>query len=125
MPKHGKKYEAAVALVDADNMYKPDEAVDLLKKTAYVNFDSTIELHMRLGIDPRHADQQVRATATLPHGTGKQVRVLVFAEGEGESIALDAGADYAGSDELINRINRRLGRLRRGNRGCRPDGQDR
>ena len=86
-------------------MYKPTEAVDLLKKTSYVNFDPTIEVHMRLGIDPRHADQQVRATATLPHGTGKTVRVLVFAEGEGERIALDAGADYAGSDELINRIN--------------------
>jgi large subunit ribosomal protein L1 len=105
MPTHGKKYEAAVALVDADNMYKPTEAIDLLKKTSYVNFDSTIELHMRLGIDPRHADQQVRATANLPHGTGKTVRVLVFAEGEAERIALDAGADYAGSDELINRIN--------------------
>ena len=104
MPKHGKKYNAAAAQVDADQMYKPAEAVDLLKKTAYVNFDSTIEVHMRLGIDPRHADQQVRATATLPHGTGKSVRVLVFAEGEGERIALDAGADYAGSDELINRI---------------------
>ncbi|MEO8288539.1 MAG: 50S ribosomal protein L1 [Chloroflexota bacterium] len=104
MPKHGKNYRAAVALVDADTLYKPTDAVDLLKKTAYVKFDSTIEVHMRLGIDPRHADQQVRATATLPHGTGKQIRVLVFAEGEGERIALDAGADYAGSDELINRV---------------------
>jgi large subunit ribosomal protein L1 len=104
MPKHGKNYRAAVAQVDADQVYKPTEAVDLLKKTAYVKFDSTIEVHMRLGIDPRHADQQVRATATLPHGTGKSVRVLVFAEGEGERIALDAGADYAGSDELINRV---------------------
>jgi large subunit ribosomal protein L1 len=104
MPKHGKKYNAAVAQLEADKMYTPDEAAALVKSTAYVNFDSTIEVHMRLGIDPRHADQQVRATATLPHGTGKQVRVLVFAEGEGERIALDAGADYAGSDELINRI---------------------
>jgi len=104
MPKHGKKYRAAVGLVDADQTYPPTEAVDLLKKTNYVNFDPTIEVHMKLGIDPRHADQQVRATATLPHGTGKPVRVLVFAEGEGERIALDAGADYAGSDELINRI---------------------
>jgi len=104
MPKHGKNYRAAVAQIDADQTYKPTEAVDLLKKTAYVKFDSTIELHMRLGIDPRHADQQVRATATLPHGTGKQIRVLVFAEGEGEPLALESGADYAGSDELINRI---------------------
>ncbi|HET9493516.1 MAG TPA: 50S ribosomal protein L1 [Chloroflexia bacterium] len=105
MPKHGKKYLAAVALIDPDTQYKPTEAVDLLKKTNFVNFDPTIEVHMRLGIDPRHADQQLRSTATLPHGTGKSVRVLVFAEGEGERIALDAGADYAGSDELINRIN--------------------
>jgi large subunit ribosomal protein L1 len=105
MPKHGKKYLAALAQVEEDKLYRPEEAVELLKKTAYVNFDSTIELHMRLGVDPRHADQQVRATAVLPHGTGKSVRVLVFAEGEGERIALDAGADYAGSDELINRIN--------------------
>lgn len=105
MPKHGKKYNAAVALIDRDTQYDPNQAVDLLKKTNFVNFDPTIEVHMRLGIDPRHADQQVRSTASLPHGTGKQVRVLVFAEGEGERIALEAGADYAGSDEIINRIN--------------------
>lgn len=105
MPKHGKKYTAAAALIDEDKMYRADEAVDLVKKSSYVKFDSTLEVHMQLGIDPRHADQQVRSTATLPHGTGKSVRVLVFAEGEGERIALDAGADYAGSDELINRIN--------------------
>jgi large subunit ribosomal protein L1 len=105
MPKHGKKYNAAVALVDRETPYRPNEAVDLLKKTSYVTFDPTIEVHMRLGIDPRHADQQVRSMASLPHGTGKSVRVLVFAEGEGERIALDSGADYAGSDELINRIN--------------------
>jgi large subunit ribosomal protein L1 len=105
MPKHGKKYLAAVAQVDKDKLYNPQEAVTLVKQTSYVNFDPTLEVHMKLGIDPRHADQQVRSTATLPHGTGKPVRVLVFAEGEGERIALDAGADYAGSDELINRIN--------------------
>ena len=105
MPKHGKKYEAAAALVDAEKMYEPKEAVELVKKTSFVTFDPTLEVHMKLGIDPRHADQQVRATANLPHGTGKAIRVLVFAEGEGERIALDAGADYAGSDELIKRIN--------------------
>jgi large subunit ribosomal protein L1 len=105
MPKHGKKYEAAAALVDAEKMYQPKEAVELVKKTSFVTFDPTLEVHMKLGIDPRHADQQVRATANLPHGTGKAIRVLVFAEGEGERIALDAGADYAGSDELIKRIN--------------------
>jgi len=104
MPKHGKQYRAAVAQVEEDKLYEPNEAIDLLKKTSYVKFDPTIEVHMRLGVDPRHADQQVRATANLPHGTGKTVRVLVFAEGEGR-IATEAGADYAGSDELINRIN--------------------
>lgn len=105
MPKHGKQYLAAVAQVEEDRLYNPDEAAELVKKTSFVKFDPTLELHMKLGIDPRHADQQVRATATLPHGTGKPVRVLVFADGEGERIALEAGADYAGSDELINRIN--------------------
>lgn len=105
MPKHGRKYTEVAALIDGDKLYRTQEAVELVKKTSYVRFDSTLELHMRLGIDPRHADQQVRATATLPHGTGKAIRVLVFAEGEGERIALEAGADYAGSDELINRIN--------------------
>ena len=105
MPKHGKKYLAALAQVDQDKLYQPKEAVDLVKKTAYVNFDPTLEIHMKLGIDPRHADQQVRSTANLPHGTGKSVRVLVFAEGEGVRIAEEAGADYAGSDDLIKRIN--------------------
>ena len=105
MPKHGKQYRAAVALVDDDKMYQPREAVEMVKKTSYVKFDPTVEVHMKLGIDPRHADQQVRATANLPHGTGKPIRVLVFAEGEGERIARDAGADYAGSDDLIKRIN--------------------
>jgi large subunit ribosomal protein L1 len=105
MAKHGKQYRAAVALIEDDKMYEPREAVELVKKTSFVKFDPTLEVHMRLGIDPRHADQQVRATASLPHGTGKAVRVLVFAEGEGERIALEAGADYAGSDELIKRIN--------------------
>ena len=104
MPKHGKKYIAAAAQVEQDKLYPPQEAASLVKSTSYVNFDSTIEVHMRLGIDPRHADQIVRATATLPHGTGKPVRVLVFAEGEGERIALEAGADFAGSDEIINRV---------------------
>jgi large subunit ribosomal protein L1 len=102
--EHGKKYLNAASLVDRNKLYRPDEAVALLKKTSYVNFDPTVEVHMRLGIDPRHADQQVRSTATLPHGTGKPVRVLVFAEGEAERIAREAGADYVGSDELINRI---------------------
>ncbi|MFL5734220.1 MAG: 50S ribosomal protein L1 [Chloroflexia bacterium] len=105
MPKHGKQYLAASAQVEEDKLYEPDEAVGLVKTTSFVKFDSTVEVHMKLGIDPRHADQQVRSTANLPHGTGKPIRVLVFAEGEGVRIATDAGADYAGSDELIKRIN--------------------
>lgn len=105
MPNHGKKYLAAAAQVEDEKTYRPDEAVSLLKKVSYTNFDPTLELHLKLGIDPRHADQQVRATASLPHGTGKPVRVLVFADGEAERIASEAGADYVGSDELINRIN--------------------
>src|SRR3954453_19435778 len=105
MPKHGKKYLAASAQVEEDKLYEPDEAVGLVKTTSFVKFDSTVEVHMKLGIDPRHADQQVRSTANLPHGTGKPIRVLVFAEGEGVRIDTDSGADYAGSDELIKRIN--------------------
>src|SRR5437764_9959237 len=105
MPKHGKQYLAAVAQVEEDKVYEPREAVELVKKTSFVKFDPTVEVHMKLGIDPRHADQQVRATANLPHGTGRPVRVLVFADGEGGRIALEAGADFAGSDDLIKRIN--------------------
>jgi large subunit ribosomal protein L1 len=78
--------------------------MELVRKVSYAKFDATIEVHMRMGLDPRHADQQVRSTVSLPHGTGKQVRVLVFAEGEGERIAQDAGADYVGNDDLIQKI---------------------
>ncbi len=84
MPKHGKKYEAAAAQVEADKLYTSEEAVALLKKIKYSNFDETIEVHLRLGIDPRQADQAVRSSVVLPHGTGKIVRVLVFAAGEAE-----------------------------------------
>jgi large subunit ribosomal protein L1 len=104
MPKHGKKYEEAAKKVDADKLYTPDEGVALLKEVAYANFDETVEVHARLGIDPRQADQTVRSTVVLPHGTGKTVRVLVFAAGEAERIARDAGADYAGSDDLVQQI---------------------
>ncbi|GIV97312.1 MAG: 50S ribosomal protein L1 [Herpetosiphonaceae bacterium] len=104
--KHGKKYLAAVAKVDLSRHYTPEEAVELVKETSYTNFDATVEAHLRLGIDPRHADQQVRSTASLPHGTGKQVRVLVFAQGEGELRAREAGADIVGGDELIQRIEK-------------------
>jgi large subunit ribosomal protein L1 len=102
--KHGKKYTEAAKLIDRDRNYPPEEAIALAKKTAPAKFDETVELHMRTGLDPRHADQQIRGTALLPHGLGKQVRVLVFAEGEGARNAEQAGADFVGSDDLIKRI---------------------
>jgi len=105
MPKHGKKYREAVSKVDLDAQYSADNALGLLKEVAYANFDETVEVHARLGVDPRQADQAIRTTVTLPHGTGKVVRVLVFAAGEGERVALEAGADFAGSDDLVQRIN--------------------
>lgn len=105
MPKHGKKYREAVQLVDSDKVYQPAEAIDLLKKMSFVKFDPTVELHMRLGVDPRHADQMVRGTATLPAGTGKEVKVLVFAQGDKVKEAEEAGADFVGLDDLIKQIN--------------------
>lgn len=105
MSKRGKKYLAAAAKVDRDRSYSPDEAVALARETSPVNFDATVEVHVRLGVDPRHADQQVRDVVVLPHGLGKTVRVLVFAEGEGASLAREAGADIvADDDEIINQI---------------------
>jgi large subunit ribosomal protein L1 len=104
MPKRGKKYQEAAKLVDRDRAYPPEEGIALIKQISYANFDATIEAHLRMGLDPRHADQQIRSTVSLPHGTGKEVRVLVFAEGEGEKIAEEAGADYVGSDELVKKI---------------------
>jgi large subunit ribosomal protein L1 len=105
MAKHGKKYLAALAKIDINHWYTPDEAVKLVKETNFVKFNSTIEVHLRLGVDPRHADQQVRDVVVLPHGLGKSVRVLVFAQGEGATLARDAGADYvADDDETINKI---------------------
>lgn len=101
---HGKKYREAAQQLEPNKLYKLDEAISLLKKTSYVKFDPTVELHFRLGIDPRHADQQIRSTATLPNGTGKVVRILVFTQGEGETLARQAGADFVGSDELIKQI---------------------
>jgi large subunit ribosomal protein L1 len=101
---HGKKYLEAAKLVDEERQYTVEEASELLKRVAFANFDESVELHARLGIDPRQADQAVRSTVTLPHGSGRQVRVLVFAAGEAERAALEAGADYAGSDELVQRV---------------------
>lgn len=105
-PKHGKKYEAALAKVDQSSLYTPEDAIQLLKETAFTKFDSTVEIHLRLGIDSRHADQNIRTTVALPHGTGKTVRVLVFAQGEAAAAAQAAGADFVGSDELIGRIDK-------------------
>jgi large subunit ribosomal protein L1 len=104
MPKHGKKYLEAAKLVDPNMFYTPEEAVDLVKKTSYTKFDATIEAHLRMGLDPRKADQQLRSTVQLPNGTGRIIRVAVFAEGEDQRMALEAGADYAGSDDLVQKI---------------------
>src|SRR5256712_5826469 len=102
--KRGKKYIDSAKLVDKDKPYAPDEAISLAKQASYVKFDETVELHMRTGLDPRHADQQLRGTALLPNGLGKQVRVLVFAEGDAARMAEQAGADVVGGDELIKRV---------------------
>ncbi len=105
MPKHGKKYRQAAEKIDRQKQYLPNEALLLAKETSATKFDSTVEVHIRLGVDPRHADQQVRDVVVLPHGLGKTVRVLVFAQGEGATIARDAGADYvADDDEMIKKI---------------------
>jgi large subunit ribosomal protein L1 len=101
---HGKKYRDAAKLVDPERLYPPDEAAELVRQTTTVSFDATIEVHVRLGIDPRHADQMVRGTVVLPHGTGKVVRVAVFAQGEKAQEALRAGADEVGTDELVKKI---------------------
>jgi large subunit ribosomal protein L1 len=104
MGKHGKKYLEAAKLVDRDRAYPPQEAADLAKQTTTVNFDATVEAHIRLGVDPRHADQMVRGTVVLPHGTGKVVRVAVFAQGDKAQEALRAGADEVGAEDLVKRI---------------------
>ncbi len=105
MPNHGKKYLASAAKVDPAQNYEPAQAIALAKDTSTVKFDATVEVHMRLGVDPRHADQQVRDVVVLPHGLGKTVRVLVFAQAEGAALAREAGADVvADDDETINRI---------------------
>lgn len=104
MPKRGKKYQDSAKLVDKSNLYDVNEALDLVIKTAKANFDETVELAVRLGVDPRHADQQVRGTVVLPNGTGKEIRVLVLAKGEKIKEAEAAGADYAGGEELVEKI---------------------
>ncbi len=102
--KKGKRYSEAAKLIEKTNLYDLEEAVSLVKKSASAKFNETIEAHLRLGVDGRHADQQVRGAVVLPHGTGKAVKVLVFAKGDKVDEALAAGADYAGGDELVPKI---------------------
>ncbi len=104
--KRGKRYAESAKLVDRTNLYEVSEAIALLKKTASAKFDETVEAHFRLGVDGRHADQQVRGAVVLPNGTGKSVRVLVFAKGEKLDEAIAAGADFTGGEELIPRIQK-------------------
>jgi large subunit ribosomal protein L1 len=104
MSKHGKKYNAAAAKIDRNRLYEPLEALQLARETSTSKFDGTVELHIRLGVDPKQADQQVRDTVLMPNGLGKTVRVLAFAEGDAARAALEAGADYIGDDEVIKRI---------------------
>lgn len=104
--KHGKKYNEAAKLIDRATLYEPDEAIALVKKTAGAKFDETIEAHIRTGCDGRHAEQQIRGAVVLPNGTGKTVRVLVFAKGDKVNEAEAAGADYVGGEELIPKIQK-------------------
>ncbi len=104
MAKRSKKYRAALELLEKGKVYDVDTAIDLAKKTATAKFDETIEMHVRLGVDPKYADQQVRGAIVLPNGTGKSKKVLVFTKGEKVQAAQDAGADYVGSDDLVAKI---------------------
>ena len=100
----GKKYTDSAKLIDSQKQYDPEEAVALVKQTAKAKFDETIEISLRMGVDPRHADQQIRGTVVLPHGTGKKMTVLVFAKGPKVQEALDAGADFVGAEDLVAKI---------------------
>jgi len=104
MPKFGKKYQEAQKLVEKHKLYEADEAVELVKKTATAKFDESVEVAVRLGVDPKHADQQVRGAVVLPYGTGKTIRVLVFAKGEKAKEAEAAGADFVGAEDLVAKI---------------------
>lgn len=104
MPKHGKKYTDAAKLIENNKLYDPDEAVDLVKKTSSTKFDATVEVAVKLGVDPKHADQQVRGAVVLPYGTGKTKRVLVFAKGEKAKEAETAGAEFVGAEDMVEKI---------------------
>jgi large subunit ribosomal protein L1 len=105
MARHGKKYREAASLIEAERRYPLDEAAELLPKLSTAKFDATVEAHLRLGVDPRHADQLVRGTVVLPHGTGRTTRVIVFAQGEKAQEALRGGADEVGGDDLVKKID--------------------
>lgn len=104
MPKRSRRYSEIRAKVERDQHYEPTAAVTKVKETATAKFDETVEVHLRMGVDPRHADQQVRGVVTLPNGTGRQVRILVFADPDGQTRAREAGADFVGGDDLAERI---------------------
>ena len=104
MVKHSKRYSAVADKIEEDRLYEPEQAIDLAKEVSTAKFDETVELHLRTNVDPRHADQMVRGVAAMPHGLGKTVRVLVFADNEAAEIARSAGADYAGEDDLIAQV---------------------
>jgi large subunit ribosomal protein L1 len=104
MPKHSKRYAATLAKVDRMQNYAPEAAMDLVKECASAKFDETIEVHLRMGVDPRYSEQQVRGVVTLPNGTGRTVRILVFASPEGQVLAREAGADFVGADDLAEQI---------------------
>ncbi len=106
MPKRGKRYEANLKAFDRETLYAPREAMELVKQLATARFDETVEVHMRLNIDPRHSDQQVRGSVLMPAGLGKTVRILVFAEGDAARIAEQAGADMVGSDDYVEKIQK-------------------
>lgn len=106
MAKHSKRYNEARAKVDRDTNYEPAEAVRLLREVSNAKFDETVELHLRMGVDPRHADQQIRGVVTLPHGTGREVRIAVFANPEGQALAREAGADHVGGEELAEEVQK-------------------
>ncbi len=104
MPQHGKKYRENLKLVDRQQAYSPEEAIELVQKTSFEKFDASFDLHLGMNLDPRKADQQIRGTVLLPSGSGKTVRIVVFAEGEAAKHAEEAGADHVGSDDLVKRI---------------------
>ena len=106
MPKHSRRYQEAKNLVDRQRFYPLDKAVELVKKTATAKFDETVELHIKTGVDPRKSDQMVRSSISLPNGTGKSVKVLVFARGEKAKEAKEAGADYVGAEDLVEKIEK-------------------